>query len=285
MLAIGVVQTAIRIATTLPVRQSSIRAQALLQLSKQRSINMTTDDLNWPWEEFPPHEPLIPPFIHYNINRPLRRFDEENLPWELLNMMDLNSTQNYREVCFFLQQKKELFFTDYSSQAILLLNIVEREINQSIVQWQRKMLGIDVRNFFAAYQKDRHALYHGEDIDNIIDFNRYCNDAERRNWQAPTQGQSCAAIRTYCQRHHVTPFPEANALFFSRWAELVSRRNRIIHLQTTRTYTLNEFYELKTLFESFMFSYLAALSKLRAQLLGVSDDDKPFPNTLPNIAD
>ena len=246
---------------------------------------MTTDDLYRPWEgDFDPKSPI--PFIPFTFHLPISRFEEENLPLRLLDMMDLNSTQNYREACYFVQHKKELFFTDYSSQAILLLNIVEREINQSIVQWQRMMLGIDVRKYFAAYQQGRHARYHGEKLDNIIDFNKYCNDAERKNWQAPSMGRSRAAIETYCDRHHVIPFPEADELFFSRWAQMVSRRNRIIHLQTTRTFTLNEFYELKTFFENFMFSYLPALSQLKAELLGFSsNDDRPFPNTLPNIAD
>ncbi len=225
------------------------------------------------------------PFHSPTFHLPINRSDEENLPLRLLDMMDLNSAQNYREACYFLPQKKELFFTDYSSEAILLSTILERELNQSIVQWVRRELGIDVSKFFAAYQPGRSAHYHGEDKDNIIDFNRYCNDAERKNWQAPSLGQSCAAIRTYCEWRHVRPFPEADALFFSHWAQLVSRRNRVIHLQTTRTVTLNELYELKTLFEHFMFAYLPALAKLRSELLGYSDDDKPFPGKLPNIAD
>ena len=245
---------------------------------------MITNDFHWFWDgDFDPENPI--PFIPSTFHLPIKHSDEENLPLNLLDMMDLNSAQNYREACYFLPMKKELFFTDYSSEAILLSNILERELNQSIVQWQRRELGIDVCKFFAAYQPGRDARYHGEDLSNIINFNRFCNDAERRNWQAPTLGQSCAAIRTYCQRHHVAPFPEADELFFSRWAQLVTRRNRVIHLQTTRTVTINEFYDLKTLFEIFMFAYLEALSKLRAELLGYSDDDKPFPGKLPNIAD
>jgi hypothetical protein len=249
---------------------------------KQEEQKMTTDDLHWPWDDDVPHDF----FTSFTFHLPIRRFEEENLPPKFLDMMALQSAQNYREACYFAQYKKKLFFTDYSSQAMLLLTIFEREINQTIVQWQRKQLGIDVRKFFAAYENGKHANYHGEDLEVLIDFNKYCNDAERKNWQAPTLGQSCSCIRTYCQQHHIAPFPEANELFFYHWSQMVSRRNRIMHLQTTRTVTLSEFYELKMFFEQFMFSYLSALSKLRTELLGFpGDDDNPLPQNLPKTAD
>ena len=149
MLAFGVVQTAIRIATTLPKRHSAIPPRSSFKIwnLKQEETTMTdSDNIHLQWDD------QLPPPFSWNTRFPILLQQPMTLPQKFLNMLHPLSAVNYRQLTQRIPKNPCNQDMDYSAEAFLILRIFDREMASSVVQWLRRELGIKMPDFYMKFE-------------------------------------------------------------------------------------------------------------------------------------
>ncbi len=278
MLAIGVVQTAIRIATTLPKRQSAIPPRSSFKIwnLKQEETTMTdSDNIHLQWDD------QLPPPFSWNTRFPILLQQPMTLPQKFLNMFHPLSAVNYRQLNQRIPKNPCNQDMDYSAEAFLILRIFDREMTSSIVQWLRRELGIKMPDFYMKFEYGKHANYHGKNKNKKVNFNHPQKDPKTGEWiwKSPATGQECTCTRTFCKSRKIVPFEKANSSFFWKWGMFVSVRNRLFHTSDSAPFTLIELYALKNEFDNFMLSYLPSLYALKKELSSPAKQEDNSSNT------
>ena len=224
------------------------------------------EDVHLQWDELTP--PFVAPFFGWYTHFPILLQLPMTLPQSHLNMLETISAVNYRQLCQRIPKDPRNQDIDYTAEALLIIKIVDREIQFSLGQWFRHVLGITMPDFYMKIEYGKHANYHGKDKKRKINFN-HCqrdNQTGELTWKATSLGRLCACSKTYWKRHKIAPFEKANSSFFWKLGSFVSVRNRLYHTSDSNPFTLTELYALKNDFDNFMLSYLPDLYELKKKL-------------------
>ena len=114
---------------------------------------------------------------------------------------------------------------DFACLSFYMPKIWENEINRSIVQKMRQLIGIEMPDYWFQYKQcDKN--FHIECGNKQVDLNnRY---GSQNNWKAPTIGETKYAYDTLIREQRMDPI-ENNDLFSNLWGNLNNARNRTTH--------------------------------------------------------
>ena len=113
---------------------------------------------------------------------------------------------------------------DFACLSFYMPKIWENEINRSIVQKMRQLIGIEMPDYWFQY-KQCDENFHIECGNKQVDLN---NRYGRNNWKAPTIGDSKYAYDTLISKQLMDPIGN-NDLFSKLWGKLNNARNRTTH--------------------------------------------------------
>ena len=223
-----------------------------------------TEDIHLEWDERIPESNAQPADNESRVPMLLRQ--QTKLGKKYTSLMEPLSASDYRKLCRRIPSKPQKSLNNYSSEAYLILSILEREISFSITQWFRKELGIPMPDYYGIYADGYSAIYYTNRKG--VEFNHFKKDSKtgQLTWKVPSIGQVNTCTQAYCKATNKYPFEKANASFFWKLGQFVSVRNRISHTSDNIPFTLQELYDLKNALDDFMFAYLPSLHALKIRL-------------------
>lgn len=125
---------------------------------------------------------------------------------------------------------------DYTSVAICLTKLFEKEMNLSMVHWIRKELGIHTPQYFNKYEPYVTASYIPDNLGllrpSLINF----NGNKGKKWIAPGIGQSKLSFASMrLKSNHFQNFTYLSSSiidnFLPKWDQLANIRNRVAHTE------------------------------------------------------
>lgn len=182
------------------------------------------------------------------------------LPSSIFNLLDDESKANYTKGCKQIVTNIRTYDDNFIDAVLPFFFVFERELTYSCSIWMRGELNIDIVRYPDKYHPSRNARFPGANKNSLVEFNQKSDDNDE--WEAPTMGKACMAIKAYVLTRHKRPFEKADAQFFELWSTFAQTYNHLRHFQHGPV-TLDEIVNMKKHLDIFLLLYLPDMHKLK----------------------
>ena len=230
----------------------------------------------------------MPPVIVIKTPTSSRTLKEipDNLPPEILEMLDPESRQNYLEGNKQIEINIRNGMENQLGVVPYLFSIPEREVKFSLFEWLRWCLKLNMPWDYNTWVSGKDAVFHLQNVDDKVDFNmKSYNDEGVLVLHYPQFCRGCNSSEIYCKKHHISLFKHGrNKPFFDFCRQLCYTFNPLRHSDTVFV-SLEQILVLKTMVECFIIMYQPFFHTLKRVLRGDFGDNIGTPPyfSIPNL--